>query len=71
MSLWKHKVNPLLTLQIKEVHPTILVGEVWNPYDPNKDSQCETINVSYQGLFQMWEPNNGNLNSKTISAEIS
>jgi hypothetical protein len=55
---WIHKTNNSLALEITEIYPTILIGKVWNPYDPNENAQCMTINVSYQELKEMWEPTN-------------
>ena len=60
MSQWTHKNNPALTLLVKEIHPTLVVGEVsWNTTDI--DSQSETLNFSPVGLLTMWSPN-GNYN---------
>lgn len=59
---WIHKKNNSLTLWIKEVFPTILVGEVYNPTDLATNAQCETISVSYQDLVNMWKLPNGNTN---------
>jgi hypothetical protein len=66
MSQWLHKINKQLTLLIKEEYPTVLVGEVWNPHDPDEDTQCMTINVSYEGLLEMWESDE-NYNQTRIS----
>lgn len=53
MSHWTHKNNPALTLLVKEVHPTLVVGEVcWDDWD--EDCDCQTLSLSFQGLLEMW-----------------
>ena len=60
LTQWTHKNNYSLTLTIKEVHPTLVVGEVhWNDWD--EDSDCQTLNIPYQGLLTMWSPNGKDL----------
>lgn len=66
LSQWTHKNNPSLILTIKEVHPTLVVGEVcWNNW--NEDSDCQTLSLPFQGLLEMWSPINGNYNQTRVS----
>ena len=59
LTQWTHKNNSLI-LTIKEVHPTLVVGEVcW--HDWNENSDCQTLNIPYQGLLTMWIPNGKDL----------